>query len=193
MTTRLHLVPRSIMRGVIPPLPQYAFMATLGDKFLCVSPHWLLRYTATTPHYSGTAKRESFSSLNSLIGWKEITNRRCSISQFWTLVNVVIELRCINEFLSLCTVYNHLSLKDTNKTPPPQLRASSFVPTMSTCSRFTTVTPSSGYAKQFGYVNTRTENFSLLRFFRTFSNKVFHLGFLYHKTKFHLRAGRSGF
>jgi hypothetical protein len=32
LTTHLHLVARSIMRGAIPPLPQYAFMAWYSVK-----------------------------------------------------------------------------------------------------------------------------------------------------------------
>jgi hypothetical protein len=32
LTAHLHLVPKSIMRGAIPPLPQYAFMAWCSEK-----------------------------------------------------------------------------------------------------------------------------------------------------------------
>jgi hypothetical protein len=42
LTTHLHLMPRSRMRGAIPPLPQYAFMAwwsvkSTGTTTLCVT------------------------------------------------------------------------------------------------------------------------------------------------------------
>jgi hypothetical protein len=48
LTTHLHLVPRSRMRGVIPPLPQYVFMAWCLVKHKNKFTFCLLPYT----HYS---------------------------------------------------------------------------------------------------------------------------------------------
>jgi len=44
LTTHLHQVPRSIMRGVIPPLPQYAFIVWCLVKKKSTGTNYLYLY-----------------------------------------------------------------------------------------------------------------------------------------------------